>query len=109
MIGAISFLGITLGVATLIIVMAVMNGFRQELLTRILGVSGQVVVEAADTPLGDYEDLSALFELVVRHVPAPKQLAKQDEPFQMLSEQFSSLAFSIALSTYSLSSTSMIV
>jgi len=63
-IGAISFLGITLGVATLIIVMAVMNGFRQELLTRILGVSGQVVVEAADTPLGDYEDLSALFATI---------------------------------------------
>jgi len=35
-----SFLGIMLGVATLIIVMAVMNGFRQELLTKILGSTG---------------------------------------------------------------------
>ena len=35
-----SLLGIALGVATLIIVMAVMNGFRQELLTRILGLNG---------------------------------------------------------------------
>ena len=36
-ISVISFIGIMLGVATLIIVMAVMNGFRTELLDRILG------------------------------------------------------------------------
>ena len=41
-----SLLGIALGVATLIIVMAVMNGFRQELLTRILGLNGHVSVFA---------------------------------------------------------------
>ena len=35
-----SLLGIMLGVATLIIVMAVMNGFRQELLSKILGLNG---------------------------------------------------------------------
>lgn len=39
-----SFLGIALGVATLIIVMSVMNGFRQELLTRIIGMRGHLVV-----------------------------------------------------------------
>ena len=39
-----SLLGIGLGVATLIIVMSVMNGFRQELLTRILGVNGHLSV-----------------------------------------------------------------
>src|SRR6476660_9533363 len=39
-----SFLGIMLGVATLIIVMAVMNGFRQELFSKILGLNGHVVV-----------------------------------------------------------------
>ncbi|MSP68053.1 MAG: lipoprotein-releasing ABC transporter permease subunit [Alphaproteobacteria bacterium] len=39
-----SFLGIALGVATLIIVLAVMNGFRHELLTRILGINGHVMV-----------------------------------------------------------------
>jgi lipoprotein-releasing system permease protein len=39
-----SLLGIALGVATLIIVMAVMNGFRQELMGRILGVNGHVTV-----------------------------------------------------------------
>ena len=53
-IASISFLGIMLGVATLIVVMAVMNGFRAELLTRILGVNGHLVVTATDTPLEDY-------------------------------------------------------
>ena len=39
-----SLLGIALGVATLIIVMSVMNGFRQELFSRILGVNGHLSV-----------------------------------------------------------------
>ena len=39
-----SFVGIMLGVATLIIVMAVMNGFRTELLSKILGFTGHVTV-----------------------------------------------------------------
>jgi lipoprotein-releasing system permease protein len=39
-----SLVGIALGVATLIIVMAVMNGFRAELLGRIMGINGHVVV-----------------------------------------------------------------
>ena len=49
-----SFLGITLGVATLIIVMAVMNGFRTELLNKILGINGHVVAQPLDGPLTDY-------------------------------------------------------
>ncbi len=44
-----------LGVATLIIVMAVMNGFRAELLTRILGINGHLVVQPIDRPLDDYD------------------------------------------------------
>ena len=39
-----SFLGILLGVATLIIVMSVMNGFRAELLSRILGFNGHAYI-----------------------------------------------------------------
>jgi len=54
-IASISFVGIMLGVATLIIVMAVMNGFRAELLTRILGINGHLIVQPVDTPLEDYD------------------------------------------------------
>ncbi len=50
-----SFLGIMLGVATLIIVMAVMNGFRQELLSKILGLNGHLLIQPLESPLTDYE------------------------------------------------------
>lgn len=50
----ISLLGITLGVATLIIVMAVMNGFRQELLDKILGLNGHIIVYPAGQSFTDY-------------------------------------------------------
>src|ERR1700754_5171540 len=50
-----SFLGIMLGVATLIIVMAVMNGFRKELLDKILGLNGHLLVQPIDTLLTDWE------------------------------------------------------
>ena len=43
-ISAFSFLGIMLGVATLIIVTSVMNGFQDELIGRILGINGQLGV-----------------------------------------------------------------
>ncbi|PSJ64383.1 lipoprotein-releasing ABC transporter permease subunit [Kumtagia ephedrae] len=57
-IASISFFGIMLGVATLIIVMAVMNGFRAELLTRILGINGHVILSPVDLPLDDYEAIA---------------------------------------------------
>src|SRR6185503_17944430 len=53
-----SFLGIMLGVATLIIVMAVMNGFRTELLGKILGFNGHLVVQPLETPLTDWKDVT---------------------------------------------------
>jgi lipoprotein-releasing system permease protein len=53
-----SFLGIALGVATLIIVMSVMNGFRSELLGRVLGLNGHLSVFAIQGPLTDYEGLA---------------------------------------------------
>ncbi len=49
-----SFLGIMLGVATLIIVMAVMNGFRKELLDKILGLNGHLLIQPIDAPLTDW-------------------------------------------------------
>src|ERR1700677_5031495 len=53
-----SFLGIVLGVATLIIVMAVMNGFRQELLTKILGLNGHLLIQPLESPLTDWAAVS---------------------------------------------------
>ena len=58
-IAAFSFLGIMLGVATLIIVMAVMNGFRQELLSRVLGLNGHLGIYAYQgTVLTGYDELA---------------------------------------------------
>ena len=54
-----SLVGIMLGVATLIIVMSVMNGFRDELVTRILGVNGHVLVLPGGQNIENYEDLAA--------------------------------------------------
>lgn len=54
-----SLLGIGLGVATLIIVMSVMNGFRSDLLTRILGLNGHVNVYAYSGYLPDYDAAAA--------------------------------------------------
>jgi lipoprotein-releasing system permease protein len=54
-----SLVGIALGVATLIIVMSVMNGFRQELLSQILGLNGDIGVYSAGAPLTGYDDISA--------------------------------------------------
>src|SRR3990170_2640713 len=53
-----SFLGIMLGVATLIIVMAVMNGFRKELLDKILGLNGHLLVQPLESPMTDWKDVA---------------------------------------------------
>ena len=54
-----SFLGIVLGVATLIIVMAVMNGVRGELLDKILGLNGHLLIQPLEKPLTDWEEVAA--------------------------------------------------
>jgi lipoprotein-releasing system permease protein len=64
-ISIISLIGIALGVATLIIVMAVMNGFRDELLSRILGLNGHITVQGAEGFLPNYDVIAAR----VRAVP----------------------------------------
>jgi len=53
-----SLLGIALGVATLIIVMAVMNGFREELLTRILGINGHLSVYGQTNQLQAFDPIA---------------------------------------------------
>src|SRR4029450_2396197 len=62
-----SFLGITLGVATLIIVMAVMNGFRQELFNKMLGLNGHVVVHS----LSNFSDFDQVANRI-RKIPGVK-------------------------------------
>ncbi|MFL5042760.1 MAG: lipoprotein-releasing ABC transporter permease subunit [Xanthobacteraceae bacterium] len=66
-----SFLGIMLGVATLIIVMAVMNGFRVQLFDKILGLNGHIVVykQSSVGPFDDYTDIARKIAAVpgVRH------------------------------------------
>ncbi len=54
-----SLIGIALGVATLIIVMSVMNGFRTELMDRILGLNGHLGIYAVGPPLQDFDAIAA--------------------------------------------------
>ena len=60
-----SLLGIALGVATLIIVMSVMNGFRADLIGRILGLNGHLGVYAQGATMADFDAVAAK----VRAVP----------------------------------------
>lgn len=53
-----SFLGIMLGVATLIVVTSVMNGFHRELMDKIMGVNGHAFIQAVETPFTDWESVS---------------------------------------------------
>ncbi len=66
-----SLVGIALGVATLIIVMSVMNGFRHELLARILGLQGHVIVQGLGGGLPNYDAVTAR----VRAVPGVTRAA----------------------------------
>ncbi len=59
-ISLLSFLGILTGVATLIVVMSVFNGFHEELLGKILGSSGHAAVYRSDaSPIQDYDGMTA--------------------------------------------------
>ena len=81
-----SFLGIMLGVATLIIVMAVMNGFRKELLEKVLGLNGHLVVQPLESPLTDWE---AVAERISK-VPGVKLAAPIVEGQALASSPFNS-------------------
>ena len=59
-----SFLGIMLGVATLIVVMAVMNGFRGELIAKMLGFNGHMLLQPMDEPFTDYAELGDIIGAV---------------------------------------------
>ncbi len=70
-ISILSLIGIVLGVAALIIVMSVMNGFRHELLGRILGLQGHVIVQGLGGNLPDFDAITAR----VRAVPGVTRAA----------------------------------
>lgn len=53
----VSLIGIMLGVATLIVVMSVMGGFHETLLSRIIGMNGHVVVYHQNGAISDYDYL----------------------------------------------------
>ena len=72
-----SLLGICLGVGTLIIVMSVMNGFRIELLSRVLGLNGHVTVYADHGPMPDYGDVVQRVRAVPGVVTVTPQLQGQ--------------------------------
>ena len=59
-----SFIGISLGVAVLIIVMSVMNGFRTELITKIVGFNAHAVVQAENKSLKYIQDLDLAKNIV---------------------------------------------
>jgi lipoprotein-releasing system permease protein len=83
-IAAFSFLGIMLGVATLIIVMAVMNGFRKELLDKILGLNGHLLVQPLESPLTDFQAVAeriSKVEGVRLAVPIVEGQALASSPF----------------------------
>ncbi|WP_208441001.1 lipoprotein-releasing ABC transporter permease subunit [Bartonella raoultii] len=63
-ISIISLIGIMLGVFALVVVMAVMNGFRTELLNRILGMNGHLVVQAVGSSFTNYNTLISSLETV---------------------------------------------
>jgi lipoprotein-releasing system permease protein len=59
-----ALVGIALGVGTLIVVLAVMQGFREELLGRVLGVNGHASVVSGPDGLGNFDDLAARLRAV---------------------------------------------
>ena len=73
-----SFAGITLGVATLIIVMSVMNGFRAELVNRILGLNGHLGISSTlANGIKDYETLTSSIAQNPNIIAATPQIESQ--------------------------------
>jgi len=62
MVAGISLVAVMLGVAALVIVMSVMNGFRAELLDKIVGLNGHAVVQAYGGRLEDWQDILGRLE-----------------------------------------------
>ncbi|MBW4332078.1 lipoprotein-releasing ABC transporter permease subunit [Stakelama sp. CBK3Z-3] len=57
MVASISLVAVMLGVAALVVVMSVMNGFRAELIDKIVGLNGHAVIQGYDNQLTDWRDI----------------------------------------------------
>lgn len=80
LIALISLIGIAIGVATLISVLSVMNGYRHELLGLVLGLNGHIVVSDASGSVEGYDALAQR----LRRIPGVAQAAPQIERQAML-------------------------
>jgi lipoprotein-releasing system permease protein len=78
-----SLVGIGLGVATLIIVMSVMNGFREELIGRILGLNGHISIFDRQGPMEEYDYQRAL----ISNIPQLKQIIPLIEGQALITHQ----------------------
>ena len=63
-IAGLSITGIAVGVMALIVVMSVMNGMRDEMISKLIGVNGHIFVQPVDTPLTDYREVTAQLEKI---------------------------------------------
>ncbi|MDA9682096.1 lipoprotein-releasing ABC transporter permease subunit [Candidatus Pelagibacter sp.] len=63
-----SFIGISLGVAVLIIVMSVMNGFRSELINKIVGFNSHITIKTYDSPIDQKKLNSKNLNLIAKNV-----------------------------------------
>ena len=80
-----SFAGIMLGVATLIVVMSVMNGFHIELMNKIIGINGHVFLQGVERPLDDFEQVTERIRRVkgvTLAIPMVESAAGVSSPYQ---------------------------
>ena len=63
-----SFIGISLGVAVLIIVMSVMNGFRSELINKIVGFNSHITVKTYDSKIEDKKLNNQKLKLISKNI-----------------------------------------
>jgi lipoprotein-releasing system permease protein len=63
-----SFIGISLGVAVLIIVMSVMNGFRSELINKIVGFNAHITIKTYDSPIDQKKLNSKNLSLIAKNI-----------------------------------------
>lgn len=82
-----SFIGIMLGVATLIIVMSVMNGFREDFTSRILGINSHISIFPRDKELYDYEKA---IELVLENNNVKSVNPVIEDQVMILNDEFTS-------------------